>query len=265
MDGEVIEATLPDEAFGSLLLVEQAEGLDDCLLSYVPNRLDPQRKGTLYLANPGAADLDLEVKTGIPDQSDSPSPGGNAPGDSTRAGTDDDTAPISVTVPGGGVAALEVAPGDDALGGLFQAVVRHGATERTLQRRFFPLFDRRDFEARCEDSETHGVRALRIGPSDTTRHEVFPLHLHSGETYHYRIEYFRTGGESELSLALVNYHLLDESQDRHAIPFPAEDEWAVAEGSFTVPERAFSAALYLYNWRSTRTLWIRDIRIEGAE
>jgi len=103
-----------------------------------------------------------------------------------------------------------------------------------------------------------------FGDSYDLETTVFPLHLHSGEAYRYRIEYYRTEGESELSLALVNYHLLDESGDRHAIPLPAENKWAVAEGAFTVPGQAFSAALYLYNWRSTRTLWVRDIRIEGG-
>lgn len=240
-DGAVLTTPVPDTEFGTILFVESARGLEDALITYVPNKHDPEAKGQLYLANPGETPLRLRI--------DEKSPTAGASGSK------------EVSVPPGQVTVLEVTPWKDEIGGLYEARIVSDSGQRELKRHFFPLFDKPAFESRFNDSETHEFHSFKIEPGQGVNYRSFNLHLQPGETYRYRIEYFKTPGESRISQATVSYHLLNEKSDQFRIPLPVENRWAVAEGEFTVPKNAFSAALYLHNWDSTRTLWIRDITI----
>ncbi len=238
-NGVFLETAIPDTAFGTLLFVEKANGLEDCLITYISDAHKPDTKGQLYLANPGATELRLRVE-GNPQKGKTPE---------VR----------DVVVPAGEVTVLEVTPGQDDISGIYTARISDGSGERTLKRRFFPLFDQKDFANRLNDTETYSFPTFRLGPGEEANHESFGIHLQPGETYRYRIEYFKTAGESQISSASLNFHLLDEKPDRNHIPIPVENAWAVAEGEIQVPENAFSSSLFVYNWRSTRDLWIRSI------
>ncbi|HJN18494.1 MAG TPA: hypothetical protein QGH10_23535, partial [Armatimonadota bacterium] len=114
-----------------------------------------------------------------------------------------------------------------------------------------------------EEELIHGAKSLRLDPNEGLYHKMHALNFEPSRRYKVSLSYRRTAGDAQLSGVRIWQRLGKQSEvNQTGADFTVEGEWTRIEMIFDSAPRFVATDLYLYNWKSERTSWIDDVRIE---
>ncbi len=140
-----------------------------------------------------------------------------------------------------------------------------GGSSRRVATTAFPLMRDPSFEHTGNDEEEliHGAKSLRLDPNEGLYHKMHALNFEPSRRYKVSLSYRRTAGDAQLSGVRIWQRLGKQSEvNQTGADFTVEGEWTRIEMIFDSAPRFVATDLYLYNWKSERTSWIDDVRIE---
>ena len=143
--------------------------------------------------------------------------------------------------------------------------VRVGEASKPVELTAFPLVRDPSFEHTGNDEEqvVHGARSLRLDPNEGLYHKIYPLNFEPNRRYRLSLAYQCTPGEAQISGIRLWQRLGRSSEVNQAgFSFTPGEDWQRAEATLDSAPRFVSTDLYLYNWKSERTTWIDDVRVE---